>query len=242
MSEVLTAREGGVFTITLNRPDVFNAFNRDLHAAFRGALEEAADPRSAPLSSPARGGGFCAGQDLREFSELQGSIGEALEATYHPTIRLVRGLEKPVLAAVNGPAAGRGSLARGRLRRPRRIDRRDLRPGLRRHRPRPGLGWELVPVPAARIRAGLRMDELEPAPRRGGGARVGPRLEGDSRRRVRGAGGRDRRDLGGNADARRGPDETAVRGRTHGIARGAARTRGGAAAGGDLDRPTSPKE
>ncbi len=108
MSEVLTSREGGVFTITLNRPDVFNAFNRDLHAALRGALEEAADPAVRAVVITGAGRGFCAGQDLREFSELQGSIGEALEATYHPTIRLVRGLEKPVLAAVNGPAAGAG--------------------------------------------------------------------------------------------------------------------------------------
>ena len=108
MSEVLTSREGGVFTITLNRPDVFNAFNRDLHAALRGALEEAADPAVRAVVITGAGRGFCAGQDLREFSELQGSIGEALEATYHPNIRLIRGLEKPVLAAVNGPAAGAG--------------------------------------------------------------------------------------------------------------------------------------
>jgi len=108
MSEVLTSREGGVFTITLNRPDVFNAFNRDLHAALRGALEEAADPAVRAVVITGAGRGFCAGQDLREFSELQGSIGEALEATYHPTIRLVRGLEKPVLAAVNGPALAGG--------------------------------------------------------------------------------------------------------------------------------------
>ena len=54
------------------------------------------------------GRGFSAGQDLREFSELQESLGDALEATYHPNIRLIRGLAKPVIAAVNGPAAGAG--------------------------------------------------------------------------------------------------------------------------------------
>ena len=55
------------------------------------------------------GRGFCAGQDLREFSEIEGSgMEDALEATYHPNIRLIRGLEKPVIAAVNGPAAGAG--------------------------------------------------------------------------------------------------------------------------------------
>ena len=55
------------------------------------------------------GRGFCAGQDLREFSELPGSIGDALEDTYHPNVRLIRSLDKPVIAAVNGPAVGLGA-------------------------------------------------------------------------------------------------------------------------------------
>jgi 2-(1,2-epoxy-1,2-dihydrophenyl)acetyl-CoA isomerase len=54
------------------------------------------------------GRGFCAGQDLKEFKEVAGSIRERLEETYHPNIRLIRGLEKPVIAAVNGPCAGAG--------------------------------------------------------------------------------------------------------------------------------------
>ena len=108
MSEVLTAREGAVLTITLNRPDVFNAFNRALHAALRSALEEAADPTVRAVVITGAGRGFCAGQDLKEFSELQATVGDALEATYHPNIRLIRGLDKPVIAAVNGPVAGAG--------------------------------------------------------------------------------------------------------------------------------------
>ena len=71
MSEVLTARDGAVLTITLNRPDVFNAFNRALHAALRSALEEAADPAVRAVVITGAGRGFCAGQDLREFSELE---------------------------------------------------------------------------------------------------------------------------------------------------------------------------
>jgi 2-(1,2-epoxy-1,2-dihydrophenyl)acetyl-CoA isomerase len=54
------------------------------------------------------GRGFSAGQDLREFNEIKGSLSDALEQTYHPNIRLIRELEKPVIAAVNGPAAGAG--------------------------------------------------------------------------------------------------------------------------------------
>jgi 2-(1,2-epoxy-1,2-dihydrophenyl)acetyl-CoA isomerase len=108
MSEVLTDRHGAVLTITLNRPDVFNALNRALHAALRSALEEAADPEVRAVVITGAGRGFCAGQDLREFSEVQDAVAEALEATYHPNIRLIRGLAKAVIAAVNGPVAGAG--------------------------------------------------------------------------------------------------------------------------------------
>jgi 2-(1,2-epoxy-1,2-dihydrophenyl)acetyl-CoA isomerase len=109
MSEVLTAREGAVLTITLNRPEVYNAFNRALHAALHEALEEAAaeDLRAVVITGAGRG--FCSGQDLKEFSDLpEGGIRTALEETYHPNIRAIRALEKPVIAAVNGPAAGAG--------------------------------------------------------------------------------------------------------------------------------------
>src|SRR6478736_1885544 len=108
MSEVVTARDGAVLTITLNRPEVFNAFTAALHAALHSALEEAADPAVRAVVITGAGRGFSAGQDLREFSELQESLSDALEATYHPNIRLIRGLAKPVIAAVNGPAAGAG--------------------------------------------------------------------------------------------------------------------------------------
>jgi 2-(1,2-epoxy-1,2-dihydrophenyl)acetyl-CoA isomerase len=108
MSEVLTARDGAVLTITLNRPDVFNAFNRSLHAALQSALEEGADPSVRAVVITGAGRGFSAGQDLREFSELDGSLRDALEETYHVNIRLIRGLAKPVIAAVNGPVAGAG--------------------------------------------------------------------------------------------------------------------------------------
>jgi 2-(1,2-epoxy-1,2-dihydrophenyl)acetyl-CoA isomerase len=108
MSEVLTERDGGVLTITLNRPDVFNAFNAALHAALHAALEEAAAPDVRAVVITGAGRGFCSGQDLKEFQEMPESIQERLERTYHPNIRAIRALEKPVIASVNGPCAGAG--------------------------------------------------------------------------------------------------------------------------------------
>jgi 2-(1,2-epoxy-1,2-dihydrophenyl)acetyl-CoA isomerase len=108
MSEVLTGRDGAVLTITLNRPEVFNAFNAALHAALHAALEEAAAPEVRAVVITGAGRGFCSGQDLKEFQEMPDSIQERLERTYHPNIRAIRALEKPVIAAVNGPCAGAG--------------------------------------------------------------------------------------------------------------------------------------
>ena len=107
-NEVLTARSGSVLTITLNRPEVFNAFNRAMQGALREALAEAADRDVRAVVITGAGRGFCSGQDLKEFSELPGGIRDALEETYHPNIRAIRALEKPVIAAVNGPVAGAG--------------------------------------------------------------------------------------------------------------------------------------
>jgi 2-(1,2-epoxy-1,2-dihydrophenyl)acetyl-CoA isomerase len=108
VSEVLTRRDGAVLTITLNRPEVFNAFNSALHAGLRAALDEAADPAVRAVVLTGAGRGFCAGQDLKEFAEMPESIRERLEQTYHPNIRAIRSLPKPVIAAVNGPCAGAG--------------------------------------------------------------------------------------------------------------------------------------
>lgn len=105
---VLTARDGAVLTITLNRPEVYNAINRAMHDELAAALEQAADPAVRAVVLTGAGRGFCAGQDLREFQELPGGVREALEQTYHPNIRAIRALEKPVIAAINGACAGAG--------------------------------------------------------------------------------------------------------------------------------------
>jgi 2-(1,2-epoxy-1,2-dihydrophenyl)acetyl-CoA isomerase len=108
MAEVETARDGAVLTITLNRPDVLNAFNAALHARLAAALEDAAGADVRAVVVTGAGRGFGVGQDLTEFREASGDIGERLRSTYHPNILAIRALEKPVIAAVNGPAAGAG--------------------------------------------------------------------------------------------------------------------------------------
>jgi len=108
MAEVETSREGAVLTITLNRPDVLNAFNEQMHQALAVALQDAraADVRAVVLTGAGRG--FCVGQDLTEFREAPGDIGARLRGSYHPNVLAIRALEKPVIAAVNGAAAGAG--------------------------------------------------------------------------------------------------------------------------------------
>ncbi len=108
MAEVETSRDGGVLTITLNRPDVLNAFNASMHDALGAALAEAEDASVRAVVITGAGRGFCVGQDLTEFREAAGEIGSRLRDNYHPNILAIRALEKPVIAAVNGAAAGAG--------------------------------------------------------------------------------------------------------------------------------------
>jgi 2-(1,2-epoxy-1,2-dihydrophenyl)acetyl-CoA isomerase len=108
VAEVETTRDGGVMTITLNRPDVLNAFDRAMQDGFRAALKEAADPEVRAVVLTGAGRGFCVGQDLKEFQEGAGDIGARLRSTYNRNVLTLRTLEKPVIAAVNGPAAGAG--------------------------------------------------------------------------------------------------------------------------------------
>jgi 2-(1,2-epoxy-1,2-dihydrophenyl)acetyl-CoA isomerase len=105
--EVETTRDGAVLTITLNRPEVLNAFNRALHAALADALKEARDAKIRAVVITGAGRGFCAGQDLSEFAGAP-DIGGTLRATYHPNVLAIRALEKPVIASVNGACAGAG--------------------------------------------------------------------------------------------------------------------------------------
>jgi 2-(1,2-epoxy-1,2-dihydrophenyl)acetyl-CoA isomerase len=108
MSEVDATLDGGVLTLTLNRPDVLNAFDAAMHAALAACLKHARDAEVRAVVITGAGRGFCVGQDLNEFREVAGDIGGRLRAGYHPNILGLRALEKPVIAAVNGPTAGAG--------------------------------------------------------------------------------------------------------------------------------------
>ena len=108
MAEVELTRAGAVLTITLNRPDVLNALNRAVHAGIAAGLEEAKDPSVRAVVITGAGRGFCCGQDLQEFSSGAGDVAQNLRDTYHRNVLAIRALEKPVIAAVNGPAAGAG--------------------------------------------------------------------------------------------------------------------------------------
>jgi 2-(1,2-epoxy-1,2-dihydrophenyl)acetyl-CoA isomerase len=108
MAEVEVTRAGAVLTITLNRPDVLNAINLAVHQGVAAGLKEARDPAVRAVVITGAGRGFCVGQDLNEFREHPGTTGDMLRATYHPNILAIRALDKPVIAAVNGPCAGAG--------------------------------------------------------------------------------------------------------------------------------------
>jgi len=111
---ILYAVDGGVATITLNRPDKLNAFTDEMLGALEGALKQAGrDDAVRCVVITGAGRAFTAGQDLASVRERDAGGGmsfrEHLEHTYNKVIRAVRAIEKPVVGAVNGVAAGAGA-------------------------------------------------------------------------------------------------------------------------------------
>jgi 2-(1,2-epoxy-1,2-dihydrophenyl)acetyl-CoA isomerase len=110
---ILVERQAGYRVITLNRPDKLNAFNEAMHVALREAIAEAeADETCRALLITGAGRGFCTGQDLADRLAKPGEtvvLGGTLEAHYNPLVRKLRALPFPVIAAVNGVAAGAGA-------------------------------------------------------------------------------------------------------------------------------------
>jgi 2-(1,2-epoxy-1,2-dihydrophenyl)acetyl-CoA isomerase len=109
---ILSEARTGYRVITLNRPEKLNAFNEAMHQALRKAIEDAeADEDCRALLITGAGRGFCTGQDLSDRLAKPGEtvvLGGALEAHYNPLVRKLRALPFPVVAAVNGVAAGAG--------------------------------------------------------------------------------------------------------------------------------------
>jgi len=104
------ANADGVASITLNRPDRLNSVTRAMHGELRDALASLGDARVVILTGAGRG--FCAGQDLNDRAVAPGEavdLGETVEASWNPLIRTLAGLPQPVVARVNGVAAGAGA-------------------------------------------------------------------------------------------------------------------------------------
>ena len=116
MSEATIAIERGeaFVVLSLNRPDKLNAFNEEMHLALRAALgDAAADESCRAVLLTGSGRAFCAGQDLGERQRMVADapldLGQTLDELYNPLIRQIRAMEKPVVCAVNGVAAGAGA-------------------------------------------------------------------------------------------------------------------------------------
>jgi len=111
MSSILFAVEKGIATITLNRPDKLNSFNREMALLLQQKLDEcAAEPTIRCVYLTGAGKGFCAGEDLAEVIDPNGpGMQKILSEQFNPIITRIRNLAKPVVAAVNGVAAGAGA-------------------------------------------------------------------------------------------------------------------------------------
>jgi 2-(1,2-epoxy-1,2-dihydrophenyl)acetyl-CoA isomerase len=102
--------DGPIVRITLNRPDRLNSFTAAMHAELRDALSDLGDARVVILTGAGRG--FCAGQDLNDRNVAPGEIvdlGETVERDWNPLVRAIVALPQPVIARVNGVAAGAGA-------------------------------------------------------------------------------------------------------------------------------------
>ena len=110
---LLFSVDGGIARLTLNRPDRLNSFNTQMHTEVRHALEQLPGSGARVLVLTGAGRGFCAGQDLGDRAVAPGSaavdLGESIDKYYKPLVLALHILPMPVIAAVNGVAAGAGA-------------------------------------------------------------------------------------------------------------------------------------
>lgn len=111
-NSILIKIENQVAYITLNRPEVFNSFNREMAFSLQSILDDCEHNNGVrSIVITGNGKAFCAGQDLKEVTnpELNPGFKKILEEHYNPIITRIRAINKPVIAAVNGVAAGAGA-------------------------------------------------------------------------------------------------------------------------------------
>lgn len=107
---ILYTVENGIATITLNRPDRYNAFNEEMSKEFMDALKKSKkDSEVRVIVLTGAGKAFCSGQDLKDVSGKKRSLSESVEKRYNPMIKLVVNTEKPFVCKLNGVAAGAGA-------------------------------------------------------------------------------------------------------------------------------------
>ncbi len=111
MENILFTKESNVGKIVLNRPDVFNSFNREMALALQTTLDTCkADPEVRAVYITGSGKAFCAGQDIKEISgEQKPTFSNILLEHFNPIVERIRSIELPIVAAVNGVAAGAGA-------------------------------------------------------------------------------------------------------------------------------------
>jgi 2-(1,2-epoxy-1,2-dihydrophenyl)acetyl-CoA isomerase len=107
---IIIDQSDAIARLTLNRPDRLNSFTKAMHAELQAALDVARDARVIILTGAGRG--FCAGQDLNDRAVAPGEavdLGETVENSWNPLIRRLAAMPQPVIAKVNGVAAGAGA-------------------------------------------------------------------------------------------------------------------------------------
>ncbi len=111
-NSIIKRIENKIATLTLNRPEVFNSFNREMALLLQSELDSCeSNPEVRAIVITGNGKAFCAGQDLKEVTspDLNPGFKKILEEHYNPIISRIRKIEKPIIAAVNGVAAGAGA-------------------------------------------------------------------------------------------------------------------------------------